>query len=348
VGDPIKYSFIDVNSYTDLCYSTSLDALVALSSFTRGGRTSIEAYTIAFPPQAYITDDAAEEKKNRSGLLYLLIVLPVVAALYLISGKMKKRPLRWQKPFEVSLPSGKKQIENTILLFGGFQVFNDKGKDITGKFTPLPKKLFLYIMLNSLRNEKGVSSQALYETFWFDKSIASARNNRAVNIVKLKSLLQGLTSTSISKETGYWKFEFDPAEVYIDYFDYLQIVRSKTPLNRENMVSLLSIVENKPFLNNTNAEWLDSFKAEVSNELIDTFLRYIGSSKDDPEFLLHLTNCIFMVDEVSEEALKLKCRLLIKQGKHSLAKSSYFKFINEYRQLYNEEYGLSYSQVIGD
>jgi two-component SAPR family response regulator len=348
LGDPIEYRFIDVNSYTDLYYSTSLKALIVLSSFTSDGETSITAYTIAFPPQAFDTDHASGEKGSRSRWLYLLIVLMVMAILYLIYSRLRKRSLSQHKPKEVPLLSAEKQKENAILLFGGFQVFNNEGKDITGQFTPLPKKLFLYIMLNSLRNEKGVSSKALYETFWFDKPMQSARNNRAVNIVKLKGLLENLTATSITKKTGYWKFDFDPTKIYIDYYDYLQIMRRKTPLTRENVVSLLSIVENRPFLINTDAEWLDSFKAEVSNEIMDTFLKYIGSSKDDPEFLLHLTNCIFMFDAVSEEALKLKCRLLIKQGKHSLANNTYIKFINEYRQLYGEEYGLSYNQVIGD
>ena len=114
------------------------------------------------------------------------------------------------------------------------------------------------------------------------------------------------------------------------------------------MVALLGIVEKSPFLNNTDGEWLDSFKSDVSNEIIDTFLKYVSQSSDDPEFLLHLTNCIFVFDMVSEEALKLQCRLLIKQGKHSLAKSAYNKFTKEYTQLYDEEYGLSFSQVIGD
>jgi len=236
--------------------------------------------------------------------------------------------------------------ENSIILFGGLQVIDQKGKDITGQFTPLPKKLFLFTLLHSLRNDKGVSSNVLYETFWFDKSVESARNNRAVNIVKLKSLLENLETASISKETGYWKFDFDPSRIRIDYFEYLQIVRRTTELTREHIVDLLWIIENSPFLNNTNADWLDPFKSEVSNEIIDTFIRYIGTSDDDPEFLLHLTNCIFLFDAVSEEALKVQCRLLIKQGKHSLAKKAYSEFIKEYRQLYDEDYAMNFKQIL--
>jgi DNA-binding SARP family transcriptional activator len=215
-------------------------------------------------------------------------------------------------------------------------------------FTPLPKKLLLFILLHSLRDGKGVSSNALYETFWFDKSVESARNNRAVNIVKLKSLLENVDSATISKDTGYWKIDFDPQQLYIDYFEYLQLVRTKEELGKEQLVRLLAIVEHSPFLNNTTAEWLDPFKSEVSNEIIDTFLNYTTASEDDPEFLMHLINCIFVFDAVSEEALKAQCRLLTRQGKHSLAKSAYSRFTSEYKLLYDEDYELSFNQVIGD
>jgi hypothetical protein len=289
---------------------------------------------------------APAEKSNSYGALYLIAALILIVSAYMLFHNKKRRSASGRKPAAIPRETIQKSKENSILLFGGFQVFDQKGKDITAQFTPLPKKLFLFIMLHSLRNEKGVSSSALYETFWFDKSVESARNNRAVNIVKLKSLLENLDTASISKETGYWKFDINPSRIYIDYYKYLRIIRSSTELTREHIVDLLSIVEGRPFLSNTNADWLDPFKSEISNEIIDTFLSYIGRSDDDPEFLLHLTNCIFIFDAVSEEALKVQCRLLIKQGKHSLAKKAYSKFINEYKQLYDEEYAMSFNQII--
>ncbi|MDX2430202.1 MAG: hypothetical protein QNK35_04675, partial [Bacteroides sp.] len=139
-----------------------------------------------------------------------------------------------------------------------------------------------------------------------------------------------------------------PDQVQIDYYQYLEFIRHTNELTREDITELLSLIENKTFLNNTQADWLDKFKSEVSNEIIDTFIRYMGTSNDDPEFLLHITNCIFLFDAVSEEALKVQIRLLIKQGKHSLAKSSYSKFTREYRQLYDEDYALSFNQLIGE
>ncbi len=349
VGDPIDYMFMDVNSYADLFYSRTLNALLALSEYSTEDGSTLSLYTISFPPQE--NTQASEIQKTSGFRVVLYFFIGIGSLIFLAFILFRRGSPKKESPAmhpELSRVKVNKPKKNAILLFGGFQVFDREGNDITGNFTPLPKKLFLYILLYSLRNEKGVSSQSLYETFWFDKSVESARNNRAVNIVKLKSLLEQLDSANISKDKGYWKFNFDPAQVYIDYFDYLQILnRTKEPL-KGDIVRLLSIVEKSPFLNNTNAEWLDTFKSEVSNEIIDAFLKYISHSADDAEFLLHLTDCIFVFDTVSEEALKLQCRLLIRQGKHSLAKNAYNRFIKEYKQLYDEEYGLSFNEVIGE
>ncbi len=347
LANPIKYNFLDINSFADLHFSSASNSLVAVSTYLSEEITTVSIHSIAFPPQEFSTDVALPLESRSKIVIYLLTAFFLVIVAGFLFYFLRKGAKKSQKK---AVPAKREIIqkshENSIILFGGFQVIDRSGKDITGLFTPLPKKLFLYILLHSLRNNKGVSSNTLYETFWFDKSVESARNNRAVNIVKLKSLLENLDSVSISKETGYWKFDFDPKQVHIDFYEYLQIVNQTDNLSRENIVDLLAIIENNPFLNNTNADWLDTYKSEVSNDIIDTLLRYIETSADDAEFLLHLTNCIFINDTVSEEALKVQCRLLIKQGKHSLAKKSYSKFISEYKQLYDEEYSLSFNQII--
>ncbi len=346
LANPIKYNFLDVNSFSDLHFNKPSNSLVAVSTYLSEGITMVSVHSIAFPPQAHIINSPAPEKSSSNLMFYFVAALVLIVTLLLIIFRRKGSKKLQEKSAPLKRETIHRVYENSIILFGGFQVIDRKGNDITGQFTPLPKKLFLFILLHSLRNNKGVSSNTLYETFWFDKSVESARNNRAVNIVKLKSLLENLDSVSISKETGYWKFDFDPSRIHIDFYDYLQIANHTSELSREDIIDLLAIIENRPLLNNTNADWLDPFKSEVSNDIIDALLRYIERSNDDPEFLLHLTNCIFINDSASEEALKVQCRLLIKQGKHSLAKKAYSKFISEYRQLYDEEYKLSFNQII--
>ena len=92
-------------------------------------------------------------------------------------------------PKDNSLDKRKKSA-NSILFFGGFQVINKHGDDITKKFTPLLKELFLLIFLYSIK-DKGISVPRLTELLWFSMDAKTAKNNRAVNIAKLKTSLAG-------------------------------------------------------------------------------------------------------------------------------------------------------------
>lgn len=347
LGNPIRYQFLDINSYSDLYLSEQSNALVAVTCYTSEGHSSLSVYSIAFPPEAHTVLETPVIKNSRALIYFLLAAFTLIVGLlaYFFFIREKKRPSKEETEKRAVEPVKEKR-ENCIFLFGGFQVFDKEGKDITGEFTPLTKNLFILILLHTLRYEKGVSSNLLYETFWFNKSPKNARNNRAVNMLKLKIILDKLESASISKDTGYWRFYFDPSRIYIDYYEYLQIIHYTENLTRNHIARLQSLIESRSFLINTDAEWLDPFKSEISNEIIDAFLAYINKSGDDPEFLLHLTNCIFLYDMVSEEALKFQCRLLIKQGKHSLAKKAYSNFVKEYEQLYNEVYGVSFNDII--
>jgi len=348
VGNKIDYTFLDIRSYSDLHFSKPLNALVALSSYTADNQTQVSVHSIAYPPQPNTKPASENEENNRKLLAALGLILICLIVASLLFYFLRKRD---RKPSQRSIPREALQNkkENSIILFGGFQVFDQSGQDITGQFSPLLKNLFLYILMHSLRDDKGVSNDTLYETFWFDKTVESARNNRSVNIIKLKSILENVGSSSISKETGYQKFYSKSDQLWIDYQDFLKIIRQESDLSREQIIELLSIIDNKPFLKNTQADWLDPFKSEVSNDIIDALLNYINrSDNDDADFLLHLTNCIFMCDTVSEEALKAQCRLLVKQGKLSLAKNSYTRFVKEYKALYGEDYKFNFKQILED
>ena len=356
VGTTIHYNFLDIKSYADLYYSVSSNKLIAVTSYYDNISTKISIYTISFPPQKVLKDfrPAFPGENSVIKLIFVLFIIIMLAlGGYFIlpgwrkyhrkqAGRIKTIP-SFSHPDKIDLHIVK---NSSIILFGGFQVVDKDGKDITGQFTPLLKKLFLFILLNSLRNNKGVSSNKLIENFWFDKSAESARNNRAVNIVKLRTLLESVGNADITKETGYWKFEFDPSKTYIDYYEHLQLVTRKKDLSKDQIIHLLNIAERGPFLLNTDADWLDPFKSEVSNDIVDSLLGYIHRNEDDPDFILHLTNCIFYFDIASEEAMRVKCKMLVDLGKHSLARQTFSSFIKEYEVLYGEKYSKSFKDII--
>ncbi len=67
--------------------------------------------------------------------------------------------------------------------------------------------------------------------------------------------------------------------------------------------------------------------------------------KDD-KMLLDIADSIFNYDTINQEAMVLKCSVLNKKGKHSLAKNWYDHFAKEYMNLYGENYPRTFEEVV--
>ena len=221
--------------------------------------------------------------------------------------------------------------------------------DITRKFTPLLKELFLLIWLHTLKNDTGISTEKIIEILWFDYSESSAHNNKAVNISKLKTILNEIGNCELSNKTGYWKIEFDDRYLRNDYSEYLKIIKSKTELTRQQIVYLLEIIQKGTFLTNSNYDWLDEFKAEVTNDNVDSLIHSaIGIEiEKEPEFIIHLADAVIKFDSVNEEAMLLKCKALILLGRHTIARDTYNKFSKEYKILYGSDFEKSFADISG-
>jgi two-component SAPR family response regulator len=239
-------------------------------------------------------------------------------------------------------------MENAIYLFGDFQVFDAAGHQITKLFTPLVKELFLIILLYTLKWERGISAEKLKEQLWFDKSLESARNNLAVNIAKLKNILDKINGCELSKDTGYWKIKTGEGPLYIDYLAYLSGTRQSDKATQPGMIQLSKLLQRGSFLPTDEQEWLDPFKSEIANEITDRYLHYAAAAevKEDPGFLIRMADYLYAFDAVNEDVMRVKCRALVALGKHSLARSTFENFVREYRKLYGEDYSADFQQTI--
>ena len=210
------------------------------------------------------------------------------------------------------------------------------------------KELFLLIWLNSIRNNKGISSEKINEILWYDKDEKSAGNNRAVNIAKLKLIIAEIDTCTLSHKTGYWKVEFDERIVYNDYLECIKIGCSKKSITKEKINKLIGFSHKGIFLTNSSYEWLDDFKAKISNNLIDILVEFALKQKieEDPDFILQLADSVFNFDIMSEEAMILKCKALTLKGKHSLASNAFTKFSREFKILYNKEYDKTFDDAL--
>jgi DNA-binding SARP family transcriptional activator len=379
VGDTIPYFFHDINSFADLFFAPGPDKFLAITLLTDSldqNQTKVRIYSLAGPP---VTGDEGHPvvtgKKTGppfwiyiAGVLVLLGAGTALAHRRFASARSKSGRGAWSMAgrgagIPVELVTGKlvdvadqpgpardkpAPAGSTLFLFGEMQIFDQEGIDITRQFTPLIRELFLLILLYSVRKGTGVSSDKLTQILWSDKSTHSARNNRSVNIAKLKTLVDRLGFAQLSKDTGYWKIELDPGGMRFDYLEYLSIVRDKKKLSKQRINELANITQRGTFLSNIEYEWLDNFKSEVSNDIIDTYSHFAHSMPiaEDPDFLLKLVNYIFYFDPANEDAITLKCKTLAHVGKHSLAKAAFDGFIQKYKLIYGEEFGKNFQEVL--
>ena len=109
------------------------------------------------------------------------------------------------------------------------------------------------------------------------------------------------------------------------------------------------MVNKGAFLREAQYSWLDDTKANVSDFVISAILNYTSNAslQSEPDFILKLANCIFQFDQMSEEALELKCRSLIILGRHGLAKETFLNFLKEYKKNYGQDFEKTYAEIIG-
>jgi DNA-binding SARP family transcriptional activator len=361
LADSIEFYFQDITSFCDLYYSARLSKLIAIASYSKDQKTSdIHIYTLDYPPLK--TQDVTQIQTTSPDKTAIYIVAAILLFGYMgwfairkWKRKNKKTKLikdNRQKEAESAEEIQKKVSfydvkRKSILFLGGFQVFNKEGKNITGEFTPTLKYLLVLIILYSLKNSKGISSSKLQELLWFDKMDESARNNRNVNLRRLRVLLQELGDIDITNQNGYWTIAL-PDNVLSDYKEILRLIhkiQSEVITKKEDLFSLLELLNYGALLPNIQLEWVDNFKTDFSNLVIDTLMQVINNSKnpfyDQQDIRLKIADALLEIDSINEDAIGIKCSALINMGKKSLAKTTFDNFNKEYKLLLGETYSGS-------
>jgi two-component SAPR family response regulator len=204
--------------------------------------------------------------------------------------------------------------------------------------------------MNSIKNDIGISNEKIIETLWHDFSEANAQNNKAVNIAKLRAILSENFSCSLTyKNTGYWRIDYKNRNVINDYYEFLKITSIKTDLSRSDILKLVEISQKGQFLGNLKYTWLEEYKADVSNEMITRFVKFLRrlNIKEEFDHVIQIADAILKIDNLNEEAMENKCKVLINLGRHTVAKEVYDQFVREYKILYNAQYEKSFTSIAG-
>ncbi|NDV79570.1 hypothetical protein [Dysgonomonas sp. 511] len=341
------------------------DYKIVLGAFDNKSRANQHAASALRLSNISSDPDILEQKEIEEGenstLLWIIVivVLDIFIFAYIIIRKRKQKKLRQIENAgeedvdedivfhpEADIDAIAEVDKSAVFLFKQFEVLDKDSNDISSRFTPLLKELFLLLLLYSQKDSKGITTGLLKEILWFDKEQQSANNNRAVNIGKLKGILDTVGGYEIVTNPHNIRIEIKD-DIYCDYVRILFLLRNES-LNKPQIMELVSVVRRGSFLPECSYEWLDPFKAEISDKLIDNLLNLseLPNIKEDDRLLVQIADTIFNLDSLNESALAMKCIALTNMGKRSIANSSYSRFAKDYENMYGTPFPASFSEIM--
>lgn len=360
LGASLPYNFYDTKSAAYLFYCPQNDQLVTVTFFSpKNNITKVKIYTLSFSPYGL----AAKAPVNQGMPAYvvrLLLAIAIGFSLFLLAAgisalKINKgddqrvvAPAPQEETPEAPVPATSilhVQPVSAVYLFGHFTVLDKDGNDITRLFSPLLKELFLLLFLHSLPGKAGISSEKINEILWPGRSMKDAKNNRSVNLVKLKTILDKTGAFTLVKENDKWIFHFDDPLVRVDLAEYLQLL-PVISIDGNNIHRIADIVKRGAFLQETEYSWLDKFKADISAQVIPLLIHYLENHTVEPEQAIYICDCILNFDSLCEEAVMLKCKALVTLRQHASAKKIYSSFIAEYERIYGETFEMEYTKAM--
>ena len=366
LGDSIPMRSEEIMTNANLYYnSLTHEYYCTTTEFDKKGHTVIRTYVLSAPP---VSLDEIRSYGSRSSLeIRWLWIMAGIGVLLLAGGVLfvrKKRGKQRNAVLEsssvlMSPPVGRepdKSVQgketlakedfesslvrpNAVYLFGPFTVIDRNGRDITHLFSSRLRQVFIYILLHSTHN--GVLSASLNEVFWADKPDDKVKNLKGVTINQIRKNLAELDGVELVHDKGYFRLVF--TDCYCDYF------RFRTLKNAEEVENELGILLMRgKFLDGMDAGMMDHFKQKVE-EFLSSFLpleieRLYQQHKYDA--VIRFCNVLFRVDPVNELALAYGMHALNHTGSSQEAILQYSLFVREYRQMMNEEYSISYAELM--
>ena len=358
-ADSIPYNFLDSESFCDIFLNKSTNNLYSiLLQEKESGFYSVDVYSLSYPPLNWtdiLQDKYLDNGVDSKRFVYLLLAGIGVGLILLLYFFF--RPKKKVSNITTSNFSDKDTIDlinrkqfSAIYLLGGLQIFDSDGNDITQKFTPVIRQMFLFILLNFIQNGKGITSERLDETFWSGMDKDSASNNRNVNIRKLRLLLKEIGDITLKNEKSYWLLDIG-SEVFIDYAMIISLLledKLSSNFDSRRLAKILELASQGILLPNMITDWIDHYKSDYSGKIINFLLEKSKTVEVQRDLvsMQKIADIVLLHDDIDEEAIRLKCIALYKLGQKGLSKSRFEKFRSDYHHLLNEYPPFTYEELI--
>ena len=319
-----------------LYYARQTNELVSVLRLnTDESHAEVRIHTMLFPPVGVSIPD--QSPSDTPWLGYLAGGLGALLLWLLIwkyrNGAQSTQPL----PVVDTAVSG---IESQVKILGGFKLTDQEGLDITARLSPKLKEIFLLILLHSVGKKTGISTKRLTDILWPDSTAASAKNNRGVNLQKLRQVLKSMPAVEIRFAENKWEAQL-AATTTCDLEYALNLLESN---NLDTAVGTIT----GPLLPGTSYEWLDAIKVDVHHQLIQLLITQIEAHEHHADWsrVVMLSRSILLIDPVHDDALRHQLRALVQLKKAGQAQATYEQFTDRYKQLYDEPYPIGFEEIL--
>ncbi|QTD36235.1 hypothetical protein JL193_08640 [Polaribacter batillariae] len=282
-----------------------------------------------------------------------ILVLISFFTFYLLKRNKRKSALKTTKNIRPPVVLPVETYKEKFCCFGSLQVVNKENVDIAPKLSPKLKQLFLIVFLESVKNGTGITTKKLTEILWPGMDTRSAKNTRGTNIQKLRALLSTCSEINLLFIDKHWFLEISD-NCYCDYIlanSYIELFANQqynASLLEEKLPILLKLLKRGKLFTNTSATWLDPYIEKFSYKITKECFHYVDSLSIEKhsDILLETIEIIHFYDDLNEKALQLKLKILIHQGKLSLAHLLYDNFSKLYKNIYKENYPITFEKSI--
>ena len=347
--------------YLNLYCSENTGKFYALYQQTQvDNKSQVYIYELEFPPIALkesfmkpYTGENGSDGRGRTALLITFLTTAIAFSLSYVLARQKKQNQTKDKVEEAKIITDEiEELQNydfsrkSICFFGGFKVCDKEGEDITDIFTPTLKALLILLILRTGQDAKGISGNKLIQTLWYDKTEESAKNNRNVYMSKLRNALDKVGDVKVLNQKGFWSISFENGAL-CDYLETIRLFKEQQK-DGKSLEQLIELLLRGVMLPNVENDWVDLYKNDFSNNTID-FLTGLLKKQDLSEtFMLKIADTLFQHDFINEDALKVKCNILYKQGKKGLAKTVFDTFCKDYQSSLGTSFPVSMLDLINE
>lgn len=355
LGDSIPMVSEEIKTNVNLYANKKTKELYCvIQQFTNEDSGIIKVYSINYPPISLhmLKNDEYNTKINTKSWVWILAAISAAFLFFLLSIIKRRKKVGQTRSYENKLHEGTTKMrdpsKNAIYLFGHFTVFNHLGNEISYQFSPLMKELFLFILYKSSEDGEGVTSEQIYDTIWPDKQLKNAKNIKGVTINKIRNTLTDINGIELIYENKIYMIKTE-APLYYDYLSFTTLLKNLTfSIGEMNSKELYDIISRGPFLKSKEMDFLDFFKSEVSNKIINIAPHILNYYYRQKKFTacISFAKSLYHTDELYKSAFYFIIQANLALGRISEAKRHYTKYTIKYQEIQDQDYDLMFADVV--